>query len=228
MFSFRWYYDFTGAALTWAIVISFCATAIICGAVVPYFISPAPAPGSVKTAGIVLRLDTNDAMVRPVFGFADMAGAAHEFSDSMWTNRSAYRAGDHLTVVFHPDDPSRAFVEDDQDLRVSIWILRAIATIFGGIGLAVLGMKLKAWDDGRIHRVGGVIGALTYAVPASLVLPGMGLAYKLRPNAIYDADAAFGLDQWLFCALFTSTGLITFFGTIALNRYFKRVALGER
>jgi hypothetical protein len=81
-------------------------------------------------------------------------------------------------------------------------------------------------DDGRISRIGGVIGALSYAVPASLVLPAMGVAYMLRPNMIYDANATFGLDQWLFGALFTGTGLITFFGTIALNRYFKRIGLG--
>jgi hypothetical protein len=80
-------------------------------------------------------------------------------------------------------------------------------------------MKLKGMDDEVISRIGGLIGALTYAIPASLVLPGLWAAWSLRPNWLFAADAGFGFDQWLIGSIFSATGVLTFVATIALYRY---------
>jgi hypothetical protein len=121
--------------------------------------------------------------------------------------------------VFDAADPSAAFVQDDKDMIVALWILRIIAVVFGGIGLAVLGMKLKGMDDKVISRIGGLIGALTYAIPASFVLPGLWMAWTLRPNWLFAADASFGFDQWLIGSIFSATGVLALVATIALYRY---------
>ena len=91
--------------------------------------------------------------------------------------------------------------------------------MFSSIGLALLGLKLKGVDDEAISRIGGLIGALTYSIPASVVLPGLWIAYGLRPNWLFDSDATFGFDEWMIGSIFTATGLLGLLVSIALYRY---------
>lgn len=219
MVSFSWQYDFTGAARTWVVSLMFCATGVICGLIVPLILDPAPVPGSVQTEGRVVRIETDDGMERPVFQFSDQNGATREFSSGIWSSRSAYRAGERVTVTFDPAAAASAFVSDDKDLTVVFWITRILGLVFGGLGLAILGMKLNGIDDEVISLIGGFIGALTYAIPASCVLPGLWLAYELRPNWLFAADATFGFDQWLIGSIFSVTGLLGLVVTAALYRY---------
>ncbi len=219
MVSFSWQYDFAGAARTWAATIMFCATGVICGLIVPFTLSPSPVPGSLYSEGIVVRMEADDGMVRPVFQFADQNGVTREFTSGLSSNRSAYHAGERVAVIFNPADPSNTFVQDDKDLMTVFWITRILGLVFASIGLAILGMKLKGMDDEVISRIGGLIGALTYAIPASFVLPGFWVAYGLRPNWLFASDATFGFDQWMIGAIFSATGLLVLVGTIAQYRY---------
>jgi hypothetical protein len=219
MISFSWQYDFMGAARTWMVTIMFCATGMICGLIIPFFISPADPAGSVSADGVVVRMEMDDGMEQPIFQFADQAGVVREFSSGIFSGRSEYRAGDRVTVTFNPSDPTTAFVQDDKDLILVVWILRILGFVFGSIGLAILSMKLSGMNDEVISRVGGLIGALTYAIPATFVLPGLWAAYGLRPNRLFTADAPFGFDQWLIGSVFSVTGLLALVGTVILYRY---------
>ena len=219
MVAFSWRYDFVGAVRTWAITIMFCATGVICGLIVPFAITPSPTPGSLSTEGIVLLLEADDGMVRPVFQFSDQNGLLRELSSGLWSNKSAYHVGERITVIFNPTDPANAFVKNDKDLVTVFWITRILGFVFASIGLAVLGLKLKGVDDEAISRIGGLIGALTYSVPASFVLPGMWAAFQMRPNWMFGSDATFGFDEWMIGSIFTATGLIGLVTSIALYRY---------
>ena len=219
MTTFSWRYDFTGAARTWVVSIMFCAVGVICGLVAPYALNPSPPPGSLFADGLVVRIEAEKRMVRPIFQFADQLGMSREFSSAVASNKSAYHLGERIVVVFNPADPSNAYVKDDKDLLIALWILRILGAVFLGIGLSVLGMKLKGMDDDVISRVGGLIGALTYAIPASFVLPGLWAAYSFRPNWLFEPDAIFGFDQWLIGSIFSATGLLALVGTIIVYRY---------
>ncbi len=219
MVTFSRGYNFTGAARTWVVSTVFCAVGLICGLVAPFALNPSPDPGSLIADGFVLRMETEKRMVRPIFQFADQHEIVHEFSSGVASNKSAYRLGERIVVVFNPADPSNAYVQDDKDLTTALWILRVLGAVFLGIGLSVFGMKLKGLDDDVISRIGGLIGALTYAVPASLVLPGLWVAHSLRPNWLFEPDATFGFEQWLIGSIFSATGLLVLVGTIVLYLY---------
>lgn len=219
MISFSWRYDFTGAALSWAVSIMFCATGVVCGLLLPFVLVPSAAPGSVQTEGVVARVETDEGMERPVFEYSDRDGVRREFASGISSGRSAYRAGERVAVVFDPARAADAFVRDDKDLLVVLRIVRVLGAVFGAMGLAILGMKLGGMDDRTISRIGGLIGALTYSIPASLALPGLWLAHGARPNWLFAADAAFGADQWLIGSVFSVTGLLALVGTIVLYRY---------
>jgi hypothetical protein len=222
MVALSWRYDFVGAARTWAVIIMFCITGVICGLIVPFVLTPSPVPGSLSAEAIVLRLEAEDSMVRPVFQFSDQNGVVRELSSGIWSNKSAYHAGERAKVIFNPADPANVFVKDDKDLMTVFWITRILGFLFAGIGLAVLGMKLKGMDDEAISRIGGLIGALTYSIPASVVLPGMWAAFQMRPNWMFESDATFGFDEWMIGSIFTATGLIGLVASIALYRYLTR------
>jgi hypothetical protein len=219
MMSFSWQYNFTGAARTWVVSMMFCATGVICGLIVPFILGPSAVPGSLHREGIVVRMEADDGMVRPVFQFLDQHGTRREFPSGISSNSSAYHAGERVTVIFDPADPASAFVKDDKDLMVVFRITRILGLVFGSIGLAILGMKLNGMDDEVISRIGGLIGALTYAIPATLSLPGLWMAYGLRPNWLFASEATFGFDQWMIGSIFSVTGLLGIVGTIALYRY---------
>ena len=83
MVSFSWQYDFVGAARTWAATIMFCATGVICGLIVPFAFSPSPVPVSLHTEGIVVRMEADDGMVRPIFQFSDQNGVTRQFRSEL-------------------------------------------------------------------------------------------------------------------------------------------------
>lgn len=220
--NFSWEYEFTGAGRTWAVSTMFCLTGLICGLIIPYFMTPHATPDSIRANGTVIRMEQDpedQSMEKPVFQYADREGNMQELSSGIYSNRSAYRAGDQVTVMFSPANVQNAFVVDDKDLSMVFWILYLLGIVFGGIGIAVLGMKLAKMDDKTISRIGGLIGALCYAIPATFVLPGLWIAYRLRPNALYAQDAVFGSDQWILGLVFTLTGLLALAITIPVYIY---------
>jgi len=75
------------------------------------------------------------------------------------------------------------------------------------------------FPDYLVHTIGGVIGALSFGIPASIALPALLIAHQNRPNALFAADAVLGGDTWMIGGIFTALGVLTTLGTIALARY---------
>ena len=59
-----------------------------------------------------------------------------------------------------------------------------------------------------INFIGGVLGALAFAIPASFMFPIFLLAHLIRPNALFAPDVDAANNLWL-AALFSVLGLIT-------------------
>lgn len=173
-------------------------------------------PG-VETAGQVLRIESNDeGLVRPVFGDGE-----REYARGIWSSRTSYSAGQAVVLVRSADgaDGYDWYVKADAEMREAVWVVRLLGGVFLLIGVVVLALTIGGVPDHVVHTVGGTLGALSFGLPASLVLPGLWLAHRWRPNLFFGADDAFGPDQWLLGGIFTVLGLVTVVATFFLARY---------
>jgi hypothetical protein len=220
--NFSWEINLYGAARTWFVGGIFLVTGIFCLWLLPYLLAPSAIPNAKSTTATVIRMDEDEGMRRPVFAYKDAEGVDREFASGVWSGKPSYRMDETATIKFDPTNPTVAFLEKDKDMEIVNLILRIIGTIFGLIGATVLAMKLRGMDDESISRIGGLIGALTYAIPATLVLPGLLYLHSHRPNLIFDVDSPFGTTEWALGAVFTLTGILTLIGSVALYRYQKR------
>lgn len=219
MLSISWTYEFVGAARIWAVSIMFCLVGLLCAVLVPLLLSPSAPPRGEVVQGRVLRIELEDGMQRAIFEYADPAGEPHELVSGFASNRSPYRVGEPVQVMFDPDDAQASYVVGDKDLTLFLIILRILGVVFGSLGLTLLAMKLRGMDDQKIAVVGGTLGALAYAIPSTLALPALWLAYQRRPNALFELDAVFGMNQWLIGAVFSGTGLLVLVGLWLFFRY---------
>jgi hypothetical protein len=69
-----------------------------------------------------------------------------------------------------------------------------------------------------INFIGGLAGALVFAVPATLTLPLMLLAYSTRPNLLFPAEVAPAHNLWL-AGLFSVTGAASLALTVFIARH---------
>ena len=69
-----------------------------------------------------------------------------------------------------------------------------------------------------INFIGGLCGALTFAIPAALMLPLFSLAYLMRPNALFPAGDANPAHNLGIAALFSVIGLVVLAATMFLAR----------
>ena len=118
-------------------------------------------------------------------------------------------------------------VEQDPILSVAIgalgWVLLALGLIVLLPMLATLYIRATRPERERvwlwwINFIGGVCGALTFAIPAALMLPAFSLAYLVRPNALFpdaDPNAAHNLA---IAALFSAIGLVVLLAVVFLAR----------
>ena len=84
---------------------------------------------------------------------------------------------------------------------VALAALGFLAVVFLGIGATLLVMDLRGASPEHISNVGGLLGALSFAVPSIIAFP-----------FVYKTDFWLGL-------LFASLGLLVLVGSIALFRY---------
>jgi hypothetical protein len=69
-----------------------------------------------------------------------------------------------------------------------------------------------------INFIGGLLGALAFAVPATLMLPIFLLAYLLQPNELFPDNSTTTAKNLAIAALFTVVGIITLTATVYLAR----------
>lgn len=68
-----------------------------------------------------------------------------------------------------------------------------------------------------INFVGGLLGALAFAIPASLMFPMVAVAYWTRPNPLFPPDADVTQTLWLG-AMFSIVGVVTCVATFLVAR----------
>jgi isoleucyl-tRNA synthetase len=116
-------------------------------------------------------------------------------------------------------------IVDDKDMVVPQWILKIMGGIFFGIGFVLLLLLARGDDREAISRIGGLLGAWSFGVPATFAFPGLWYAWTHRPNALFRAEDLFGSEQYLIGGIFTVLGLVTLVASLALYRYQARTGL---
>lgn len=191
----------------------------------PRIITPSLPVKSVQVAGAVDQIEQDgEGMERPVIRYATEAGSS-TFTGNVWSSRTAYGVGEAVTVAVDPASPGRAVLVDDKDMVVPQWILKIMGGIFFGIGFVLLLLLARGDDREAISRIGGLLGAWSFGVPATFAFPGLWYAWTHRPNALFRAEDLFGSEQYLIGGIFTVLGLVTLVASLALYRYQARTGL---
>jgi hypothetical protein len=224
MISFSWEYVFKPREAQWWVGITFSLVGLGLALLLPLFLLPNWV--GTETSARVVRIEHNDEnLVRPVF---HIEGNERDYARNMWSNRSFLSVGQEVVLVSNADG-SAWYIKPDDEMQSVILILRITGGIFLLIGAVVLGMTILGAPTYLVHTIGGALGALSFGIPATLVLPGLLLAYRMRPNLFFSADEAFGTDNWAIGCLFTVLGISTTIGTFFLARYqLRNKALGWR
>jgi len=127
----------------------------------------------------------------------------------------------------------RYFPAVEQD-AIASFALKALGWTFLGLGLLVLvpmlgTLYVRATRPGQeevwhwwINFIGGLAGALLFAVPATLMFPVFFAAYLARPNVLFPDDAVAANNLWI-AALFSVIGL----AALALICFLARLKLRE-
>jgi len=123
----------------------------------------------------------------------------------------------------------RLFSDTNQDPSVSL-AMRILGWTLFVLGLVVLLPMLATLYIRRsqpeqeavwhwwINFIGGLLGALAFAAPATFMLPIFFLAYLLRPNALFPADSTDTTKNLGIAALFSVVGIVSLLATIFLAR----------
>ena len=83
-----------------------------------------------RSAGTVVEIRSAGKMYYPVISFADGAGRVHTFESAVRTNPAAHKLGDAVTVLYAPNAPDAARIENSREL----WLAAALP---GFLGLAL-------------------------------------------------------------------------------------------
>ena len=143
----------------------------------------------------------------------------------LWTASIGFTlVGSAIVVVLPRYLPA---VEQDPVAAIAIGALGWAFVVLGLIVLlpmlATLYVRARRPERERvwfwwINFIGGLCGALTFAIPAALMLPLFSLAYLMRPNALFPAGDANPAHNLCIAALFSLIGLITLAATVFLAR----------
>lgn len=223
MISLGYTYRVQGSAAAWPVGIIFTCVGIFIGLILPMVITPSIPKDAIHVPATVSSIDTSDDTFHPIFSYK-LPG-----KDEVKTHRanvgskpSVYTLGEQATLAIDPADENKVVLEKDKALRMALIVIRILGFVFGGIGLWIVISLLRGVNKDDVSRIGGLLGALSFGVPASFALPGLLLAYVLRPNFLFQADEAFGRQNWIGGAIFTILGIITTTATLALNEYQRR------
>lgn len=115
----------------------------------------------------------------------------------------------------------------EQDRDLVLLLLRVLGGTFIILGLAVLlpmlvsrfiaAERREIWYW-WINFIGGLFGALAFAVPATFMFPVFLIAYLTRPNALIESDAV-AANNLGIAALFSVIGIIVLVAIFILARF---------
>lgn len=117
-------------------------------------------------------------------------------------------------------------MQPTQDRDLALPSMRVLGGVFIILGLAVfLPMLISLFVVAErreqwhwwINFIGGLLGALTFAVPATLMFPVFLIAYLTRPNALVPNDAV-ASNNLSIAALFSVIGVVVLVAVFFLGR----------
>lgn len=216
--SFSWSYEFQGAAKLTVVSVIFGIVGLLLLAVPSITIPTVKHP--VEAIGSVVRIDEDeDGSTRAVFAFQDASGTRREFPDFAYSATQGYQLEQAVTVQYEASDSRKAIVKDNPSASFLTWVMRALAIPFLAIALLILVLRGRKEGLQSIETKAGMIGALSFAIPAFFALPVLWYLYSTRPNAIYPMNAVFETKDWVIGGIFSLLGALTFVGSVFLYRY---------
>ncbi len=108
-------------------------------------------------------------------------------------------------------------------MRIFGWTVFALGLVVFLPMLATLYVRIKQPDQETIWHwwinfVGGLLGALAFAIPATLMLPVFLAAYLVRPNILFPTEGSKSVENLGLATLFSVVGILTLFATVWLAR----------
>jgi hypothetical protein len=129
-----------------------------------------------------------------------------------------------------------AIVRPSADRDTAVTLIRVVGGVFLGLGTLIF-----LWMVGDLYFkfrhpeyretwywwgnfVGPLVAAGLFAVPATLALPLMALAYALRPNAFFPPNSPDAANNLVVGAIFSAVGLLclALMGLVGRSMYRKR------
>jgi hypothetical protein len=129
-----------------------------------------------------------------------------------------------------------AIVRPSADRDTAVTLIRVVGGVFLGLGTLIL-----LWMVGDLYFrfrhseyrdtwywwgnfVGPLVAAGLFAVPATLALPLMALAYVFRPNAFFPPNSPDAANNLIVGAIFSAVGLLglALMGLVGRSMYRKR------
>ncbi len=218
MIDLSWEYEFKGAKANWFVGGIFTVVAIFLAFILPLILQPSIPENPITVTGVVTELQSDGDMFHPVVAYT-VNGKQQQYVSSIGSSRPAFKKGDQPELIVNAQAPEQAILKADPDLAAAISVLRILAFVFGAIGLTVLMLMIKGVDEKVVSRIGGLLGALSFGIPATLAYPLLYLAFLSRPNFLFAQSDPFDIGPWYIMVIFTVLGVITTVGTLVLYRY---------
>jgi hypothetical protein len=209
---------FTGVGLVFSLILPAVLLPAMSG-----FDSPQPAVGTVVATRAESGVEevTGATRVR----FTDEIGRPHEFTTSLDAEKAGLRKGDRVEVVYNRFRPEcaelRLYLDGkSKEAQEVMLVLKILGYIFLTLGLLVFVPLVAGLHVGKHHPeklpalywwinfLGGLMGALAFALPSSLALPGLYLAYLRRPNMLFEGGDTFGSTHLMLGIIFSALGVL--------------------
>lgn len=208
----------------WGIGLAFIGVALFLAVLLPILIIRTPDQNTKIAEGIVVdyAVDTEDGeeMYSEIYHFQTPDGQTHELQIDMWSSDPSYAINDRVEVYYDSTNPDDAWIKDDKNLGVVIIVMQILGGIFGLIGVVITGMKMRNLDNNTINNVGGLIGALSFGIPATFAFPIISMINSSKPTAASSAIATKMSDGDFFIGIiFTILGIAVTVAAIMMFRY---------
>lgn len=210
--NFEWRFAVTGPARFWILSLLFITVSVIFGVIAPAMTVEDASRYTGHTSGTVIRhVERDEGYLYPVLEFST-AGKTFTVESREGSKPASHRAGDRVEVSFDPQNPADFRIADNTALQSLPLIFRFIGVIFFMIGFPILCMtiisvviavtskdNIETWYW-WINFVGGIMGALSFALPSAFIYP----LFFLVPSHIRDTMK----NPHIILPVFTILGII--------------------
>lgn len=209
-----------GPKKIWIVGAAFLFAGLLMGIILPYLITPRAEADFLLTQGKITDYAYDDEDSRAeIFTFQTLSGEVFTNRNNIWSSNPAYQINDQVEIYYDPNNIQNSFIKDDKNLATFNIIMIGLGVFFALLGLIMMLLKLRGVEDYLVERYMGLIGALSYGIPASLVFPVLYYFYQNRPNLFFEASVTeFPQESLIISIIFTFTGLITVITTLAMWR----------